>query len=67
MQVANDAPWDVAWIHLPHMLNCGLLVLAKIENEIEIKSYQQDWKNLPHHLSYRQDENSLQQLVSHLI
>ena len=39
---------------------------AKIENEIEIKSYQQDWKNLPHHLSYRQDENSLQQLVSHI-
>ena len=40
---------------------------AKIENEIEIKSYQQDWKNLPHHLSYRQDENSLQQLVSLII
>ena len=37
---------------------------TKIESEIEIKSYQQDWKNLPHHLSYRQDENSLQQLVS---
>ena len=40
--------------------------LPKIENEVDIKSYQQDWKNLPHHLGYRQDENSLQHLVSRI-
>ena len=37
----------------------------KLENEVDIKSYQQDWKNMPSHLSYRQDDNSLQQLVSY--
>ena len=36
----------------------------KMENEVDIKSYQQDWKNLPQHLNYqRHDDNSLQQLV----
>ena len=35
----------------------------KLENEVEIKSYQQDWKNMPSHLNYRHDDNSLQQLV----
>lgn len=35
----------------------------KLESEVEIKSYQQDWKNMPTHLNYRHDDNSLQQLV----